>query len=284
MHAATVAAVPFLIPVAHIAGGALTLGAIDDSLRHSITKMSSLHFAETEEYARRVVQMGEEPWRVIVTGALALENLRQMDLLSFEELRRRYGLKSEEPPLLVTFHPVTRQHAQTKHHVTELLAALAGFDLPVVFTYPNADTSGRQIIPMIDEFVSRNRQSQAIANLGTLGYFSLMKHSVAMVGNSSSGIVEAPSFKLPVVNIGDRQKGRTAAANVISVGHHREDIRAGTREAISPQFNDRLTDLVNPYEGDRPSEAIVNTLKSVPIDGALLEKEFYDQRILAAVP
>ena len=278
MHAAVVAALPFLIPVAHIAGGAVTIGAIDDSLRHSITKMSHLHFAETEIYARRLTQMGEEPWRVIVTGALALDNLREMDLLSFEELNERYGLSLDQPPLLVTFHPVTREYERTESYMHELLAALAQFDLPIVLTYPNADTNGRVIIRMIEEFVDRHNRARAVANLGTQGYFSLMKHSIAMVGNSSSGIVEAPSFKLPVVNIGSRQDGRLRAKNVIDVGCSRDAICNGIRQAINDEFHCELSDLINPYGDGHASERVLHVLKTVTIDQRLLMKHFNDQQ------
>ena len=201
MHAAVVASLPFKIPVAHIHGGESTEGAIDEGIRHSITKMSHLHFASTEFYARRIIRMGEEPWRVVVSGAPSLDNLHTVDLLtrpqiSFED---RFGLHLEAPTLLVTYHPVTLEYENTETHVRELLAALAGLDFNIVFTYPNADTQGRLIINRIQEFVDMHKQAQVVENLGTQGYFSLMAHSSAMVGNSSSGIIEAASFKLPVV-------------------------------------------------------------------------------------
>jgi UDP-hydrolysing UDP-N-acetyl-D-glucosamine 2-epimerase len=276
MHAAVVAAVPFLIPVAHIAGGALTLGAIDDSLRHSMTKLSHLHFCETETYARRVIQMGEEPWRVKVTGAMALDNLREIRYLSLEELDARYGLGFSSPPLLVTFHPVTREYEQTEHYMRELLAALEEFDLPIVFTYPNADTNGRVIIRLIEEFAAQHSRVRALPSLGLSGYFSMMNCALAMVGNSSSGMIESASFKLPVVNIGTRQKGRIAARNVITVGCSRAEIAAGIRQAASHEFRRRLADLINPYGDGHTSEAVHRVLKTVAIDGALLNKGFHD--------
>lgn len=277
MHAAVVAALPFLIPVAHIAGGSVTVGAIDDPLRHSITKMSHLHFAEIEVYARRLVQMGEEPWRVIVTGAMGLDNLRDVQFLSLGELNERYDLALSEAPLLITFHPVTREYEQTESYMGELLAALDGFDVPMVFTYPNADTNGRVIIHMIEEFVRRRAHACAVANLGTQGYFSLMKHAVAMVGNSSSAMVEAPSFKLPAVNIGNRQMGRVAARNIISVGYGHNEIVAAIAKTIDAEFRKQLDDLVNPYGDGHASEPILRTLKTIPIDASLLSKHFYDQ-------
>jgi len=277
MHAAVVAALPFLIPVAHIAGGGVTVGAIDDSLRHSITKMSHLHFVETEVYARRLVQMGEQPDKVIVTGAMGLDNLRDLRFLSLAELNERYDLALNERPLLITFHPVTREYEQTESQVRELLAALGRFDMPMVFTYPNADTNGRVIISMIEDFVGSHPRARAVANLGSEAYFSLMKHAVAMVGNSSSGIVEAPSFKLPVVNIGSRQTGRIAAANIINVGYGRDEIAAGIAKAGDPEFRKQLDDLVNPFGDGHASELLLHTLKTVELDASLLSKHFYDQ-------
>ena len=190
----------------------LPSGAIDDSLRHSITKLSHLHFAETEEYANRLIQMGEEPWRVTVSGALSLDNIDQIKWMSRDELNARFGLQMADAPLLVTFHPVTREHEQTASHIDSLLAALEKYDLPILFTYPNADTCGRIIIERISQFVAARSNAWVVPNLGTQAYFSLLRIARAMVGNSSSGIVEAASFKLPVVNVGNRQQGRTCAA------------------------------------------------------------------------
>ncbi|MBI3986477.1 MAG: UDP-N-acetylglucosamine 2-epimerase (hydrolyzing), partial [Lentisphaerae bacterium] len=244
MHAAAMAAVPFCIPLAHIAGGNVTVGAIDEVFRHSLTKVSHLHFPETDASAARVLQMGEEPWRVRVTGALALDTLRIQPLLSLEELGRRHGLSLKEPPLLVTFHPATRDYARTETHFGELLAALERFKYPVIFTHPNADTGGRVIFRLMEEFAKRNRLAHILPNLGTPDYFSLMNGAAAMVGNSSSGFVEAPSFRLPVVNVGDRQEGRLAAANVITVESSRDAIAAALSKALSPEFRASLQGLV----------------------------------------
>lgn len=276
MHAAVLAALPFKIPVAHIHGGESTEGAIDDALRHSITKMSHLHFVSTEEYGRRVMQMGEEPWRVTVSGAPSLDNLKTTKLLDRGDLEKMLGLSLEVAPLLVTYHPVTLEYEQTEWQVGELLAALQAVDRPVVFTLPNADTYGRVIAQKIREFVRDRPTTRLVDNLGTQGYFSLMAHAAAMVGNSSSGLVEAPSFGLPVVNIGNRQRGRLRAANVIDVGYSRDEIVTGIRQALSPQFRESLHDLSNPYGDGRAAEVIVHTLKTVPLDDRLVTKRFHD--------
>jgi len=274
MHAAVVAALPFNVPVAHIHGGESTEGAIDEAFRHSITKMSHLHFASTEFYARRIVQMGEEPWRVVVSGAPSLDNLREMSLLSCEELGEQCGLHLADPTLLITYHPVTLEYRQTELHMCELLAALEETDLNIIFTYPNADTRGRLIIQMLQEYTAQHKGSQVVVNLGTQAYFSLMSHAVAMVGNSSSGIIEAASFKLPVVNIGDRQQGRVHVENVIDVGYSRAEVLEGIRKAVSPEFRAGLGGLVNPYGDGCAAELIVDKLKQVKLSD-LLRKRFH---------
>jgi UDP-hydrolysing UDP-N-acetyl-D-glucosamine 2-epimerase len=276
MFAAVLAALPFKIPVAHIHGGEVTEGAIDDALRHSITKLSHLHFVSLPEYARRVEQLGEEPWRITVSGAVSLDNLREIPLLTPAELENRFALRLEPPPLLVTFHPVTLEYERTTHHIEELLAALDEVALPVVFTLPNADTSGRIIRERISDHVQRSPATYMVENLGTQGYFSLMSCAAAMVGNSSSGIIEAPSFKLPVVNIGSRQTGRVRAANVIDVGYERSEIAKAVRRAVSTDFRARLQTLANPYEKGGAAEAIVSRLKAEELNERLVCKVFHD--------
>jgi len=276
MHAAALAALPFKIPVAHIHGGEISEGAFDDALRHSITKLSHLHFVSTEENGNRVMQMGEEPWRVIVSGAPSLDNLRNVAMLGHRELEARFGLVLKKDPLVVTYHPVTLEYEQTEWQMTELLAALKIFDLPILFTLPNADTNGRIITRMMEEFVKNHPKAHMVGNLGTEGYFSLMACAAAMVGNSSSGIIEAPSFKLPVVNIGSRQQGRTRAKNVLDAGYSRTEIGETITRAISPEFRDGLVGLVNPYGDGHASEKIVRKLKEIALDSELLLKRFTD--------
>ncbi len=276
MHAGVLAALPFKIPVAHIHGGEISEGAFDDALRHSITKLSHLHFVSTEEYARRVIQMGEESWRVIVSGAPSLDNLRNVVLLGRQELETRFGLFLKADPLLVTYHPVTLEYEQTEWQMTELLAALEAFDLPVVFTLPNADTNGRVIKRMMENCVKDHSKAWIVGNLGMQGYFSLMACAAAMVGNSSSGIIEAASFKLPVVNIGSRQQGRIRGKNVVDVGYSRAEIREAITRTISSSFRADLDGLVNPHGDGHAAERIVRKLNEVKLGDELVVKRFND--------
>lgn len=275
MMAAAVAALPFNMPMAHLHGGESTEGSIDEAIRHSITKMSHVHFASTEAHAARIRQMGEEPWRVTVSGAPSLDNLHDVALLGADTLERQHGFDLSHPPLLVTYHPVTLDYANTEYQMTELLAALTACALPLIFTFPNADTSGRKIIEMIQFFVKGTPSARVSANLGTNVYFSLMARASAMVGNSSSGIVEAASFKLPVVNIGDRQRGRFHAGNVIDCGYSRAQILAAIRRAVSQEFRATLRDLANPYGDGHAAERIVAVLKGISLDNSLLLKRFH---------
>ena len=276
MHAAALAALPFKIPVAHIHGGEETLGAFDNSLRHSITKLSHLHFAATKDYARRVVQLGEEPWRVMVVGAPSLDNLRSVRLLSASELKENYQIPIEESLLLVTFHPVTLEYENVEQQMIELLAALGDADLPVILTMPNADTGNYVVRRMIAEYVASHPRSRVFENLGTGGYFSVMAAAGAMVGNSSSGIIEAASFRLPVVNIGTRQRGRLHPPNVIDVDYDRMQILKGIELATGRDFRERLRGLENPYGDGHAAERIVERLATVELGDQLTRKPFHD--------
>jgi len=277
MHAAALAALPFKLPVAHIHGGEITLGAIDESLRHSITKLSHLHFTSTKEYAYRVIQLGEEPWRVVVSGALSLDNLNDMDLLNRKELSNKFNINlSDDPFLMVTHHPVTLEYENSQMQFAELLATLDECGLPVIFTMPNADTGGRGIHDMIKEYIKSHRSAQMVDNFGTQGYFSMMAEAAAMVGNSSSGIIEAASLHLPVVNIGARQEGRIRGANIIDVEYDRGQMLAGLHKALSSQFQDQMAELDNPYGDGTATEKIVSVLKKIELDDRLLMKRFYD--------
>lgn len=276
MFAAVAAALPLRIPVAHIHGGELTRGAIDDSMRHAMTKLSHLHFVATREYARRVAQLGEESWRIVVSGAPALDNLRHMQFLELEQVNEKYGLQVKKPFLLATFHPVTLEYDQTRSQAGHFFSALARAGLPVVFTMPNADMGGQVIRKLINEFIRARPNCCVVENLGTQAYFSLMKTASAMVGNSSSGIIEAPSFRLPVVNVGTRQAGRVRSANVIDVGCSEAAIMAGIRRAISPAFYLSLKALRNPYCRANAADIIVNRLKTVLLDTRLMMKKFVD--------
>lgn len=277
MYSAVLAALPFNIPVAHIHGGELTKGAIDDALRHSMTKLSHIHFAATERYAKRIIQLGEEPWRVIVSGAPGLDHL---DSIAYQEpsvLESRFGIDLSRPTLLVTFHPVTLEYQQVEAQIDAVLNAIEKSECDVLFTAPNADTGGSIVLNKIRRYIQSHSNSQLINNLGTETYFSLMKYVTAMVGNSSSGIIEAPSFKLPVVNIGMRQDGRLRADNVIDVGCTEDEILGGIKMVIQPLFRKRMENLANPYkQHGSASEMIVEHLKNISLDNKLLVKSFYD--------
>jgi UDP-hydrolysing UDP-N-acetyl-D-glucosamine 2-epimerase len=220
--------------------------------------------------------MGEQPWRVTVSGAPGLDNMLAMDMLSGDELNGRLGVDLSLPTLLVTYHPVTLEIENTEEQIRELLAALDRWEHNVVFTYPNADPSNRLIIDMIRRAAEGRERFQVKVNLGTKVYFSLMGLAAAMVGNSSSGIIEAASFKLPVVNIGSRQRGRLRGKNVIDVGYDRSEIVAGIDQAVSAGFRSTLSGTVNPYGDGHAAGRIVAVLKSVSLDERLLHKRFYD--------
>jgi UDP-hydrolysing UDP-N-acetyl-D-glucosamine 2-epimerase len=275
MMSAAVAALPFRTPIAHIHGGESTEGAIDEAIRHAITKMSHIHFASTEAYARRIVQMGEEPWRVVVSGAPSLDNLGNVSLIGPKALEERFRFDLKDPTLLITYHPVTLEYEDTIFHVDELLAALKESGFSLIFTFPNADTHGRIVLDKINSFVRGNPRSWVIPSLGSEPYFSLMATAVAMVGNSSSGILEAASFKLPVVNIGTRQRGRIHGRNVLDVGYTRAEILEGIRHVTTTEFKESLNGIKNPYGDGNATEKIIAKLKTIPLDKRLLLKHFH---------
>jgi len=275
MLSAAVAALPFGFPIAHIHGGESTEGSMDEAIRHSITKMSHLHFASTEAYARRIVQMGEEPWRVTVSGAPALDNLPKIPLLKKEAVEQRFGFSLKDPTLLVTYHPVTSEPENTAHHMEELLAALNESGFALIFTAPNADHQGRSILQKIHDFVLHHPRAWFVTNLGHEGYFSLMAQVAAMVGNSSSGMIEASSFGLPVVNIGSRQRGRIHGQNVLNVGYERKEISEAIQRATQPSFKLGLAHMKNPYGEGQAAEKIVSKLRNVPLNRELLVKHFH---------
>jgi UDP-hydrolysing UDP-N-acetyl-D-glucosamine 2-epimerase len=276
MLAAAAAMLPFAKPIAHIAGGESSEGAIDEAIRHSLTKMSHLHFVQTSHYRDRVVQMGEEPWRVTVSGSPSLDNLRGFVPMPERELSGRVGLSLDCPPLLVTFHPVTLEYAAARDQIREVLAAVEASGLPVVFTAPNADTNGQEIRGAIESFVAQHPSSASfVVSLGTRAYFSLMQKALVMVGNSSSGIVEAASFSLPVVNVGDRQRGRIHGENVIDVPCTREAIAGALRSVGAGSFRDRIRGMRNPYGDGHAARVVVDVLRRTPLDRSLLLKRFH---------
>ena len=275
------AAVVHGVPVAHLHGGEASEGSLDEYYRHAVTKLASLHFAATEVYARRILQMGEDPARTHVVGAPGLDHLHRTPLLSRAALAEALDMQLDQPTALVTFHPVTTERGRAAAQVEALLAALlAEAPLQAVFTKANPDTEGRVINQRIATVCDANpTRFRLVDNLGTQRYLSCLRHLDLLVGNSSSGLTEAPSFGLPVVNVGARQRRRIAAANVIHVGNDADAIRSGIRTALSSVFREGLMGLVNPYDphGDGcVSERIAAAIKAftrTPWDGA---KRFVD--------
>jgi UDP-hydrolysing UDP-N-acetyl-D-glucosamine 2-epimerase len=276
MLSAAVAALPLTIPVAHVHGGEVTEGAIDEQIRHAITKLSHLHFPAAEPFARRILQMGEEPWRVHCVGAPGLDRLPRLAVLSRADLAARVGLPLRTPTLLVTLHPVTLEAEDTGAHVEELAEALARTDGDVIITSPGADTAYRTITRRLEALAATRPGTRFVASLGEDAYCSLLRLADVMVGNSSSGLIEAPSFALPVVNIGRRQHGRLRAANVVDVGHGREEILAGLRRALDPAFRRGLAGLRNPYGDGHAAPRIVRVLAEVALGRRLVQKRFVD--------
>lgn len=277
VFAAAQAALVARIPVAHLHGGEITEGAIDEAFRHGITKMAHLHFTAAEEYRKRVIQLGESPDRVFNVGAAAIDNLLRLKLLDRSELESELGFRWGKKTLLVTFHPVTLEHDTVADQFEELLAALDDLvDTHLIFTKPNADTDGRVICTMIDRYVLKNQaKAAAFTSLGQLRYLSTLRSVDGVVGNSSSGLIEAPSFHIGTINIGDRQKGRLKAASVLDCAPTRDSIDAALKQLFSDDFQAVLSTVVNPY-GDTPvAEKVAAILASYPLEG-ILKKHFFD--------
>jgi UDP-hydrolysing UDP-N-acetyl-D-glucosamine 2-epimerase len=277
VFSAAVASLPFGIPLAHMHGGELTLGAIDDPLRHSITKIAHLHFVSTDSYARRVAQLGEEDWRITVTGAPGLDNLHNIDLIPGDLLSRDLGYPAGSSPLLVTLHPETRERQATQDLISTTLAVLETYTDPIIFTAPNADTYGNEILQAVEAFCGSRENASLFPNLGTLRYFSLMAVSCVMMGNSSSGIVEAASFELPVINVGARQQGRLAGANVVHVAAQEAEMRAALSRVLDPGFRRALRKMANPYGDGHAAGRVIEVLRNTQIDQRLLNKGFVDR-------
>lgn len=266
------------IPISHIHGGEITEGAYDDAIRHSITKMSYLHFASTEEYRRRIIQLGEQPERVYNVGALGVENIRKVSLWSKEQLEENLGFSFTEDTIMVTYHPVTLDTMSAKTQFSNLLEVIDKYKgIKVIFTKANADTDGRIINQMIDEYVGINKgRCVAFTSLGQVRYLSALQFCRAVVGNSSSGIVEVPSFYIPTVNIGNRQKGRIAAESVIHCGYDIEEIDVAIRQALSNEFIQKISKCQNPYEKEDTAINIYGIIKVYMEQEKERYKRFYD--------
>ncbi len=274
--AAAVAGVALGIPIAHISGGEATEGLFDDQLRHATTKMSHLHFVSMEFYRRRLIRMGEDPARVFTVGEPGLDHCSRSLMMGVDELSKEVGLDFSEPVTLIAFHPVTLELDQTASYVETLLSALEEFpSLQKLFTYPGADPCSHLVIAGFERYVAAHDRCVLHKNLGFRRYLSVLKHARVMVGNSSSGIFEAPSFELPVVNIGSRQGGRVRAMNVIDVACTVEGIVAGIRASMKAAFLEGLRGLKNPYGAGNASGRIVEILRVVDL-ASLKYKPFYE--------
>lgn len=277
IFAACTAAMIARIPIAHCHGGEATEGLIDEAIRHSVTKMSHLHFTSTEEYKNRIIQMGEQPGNVFNVGALGIENINRLDLLDREEFEKSIGVKLNKYNFLVTFHPVTLDNASAGSQFAELLKALDSVeDSRIIFTKPNADTDGRVIINMIDEYVSSNsHKAVSFISLGQLRYLSAIKIMDAVIGNSSSGLIEVPSFGVPTINIGDRQQGRVKGESIIDCEADATQINQAIIKALSEDFKNKIRNLQNPYGDKNSSEDIVHVLKTTELTN-IIKKQFYN--------
>ena len=268
------------IPIAHLHGGETTEGAFDESIRHSITKMSHLHFTATDSYRNRVIQLGEHPNRVFNVGGLGIDNIKKLRLLSKEEFEKSIDFKLNKKNILITFHPVTLENSTAQEQFQTLLDVVNELEeTNIIFTKANSDTDGRIINSMIDEYVSKYKDKSVVfTSLGQLRYLSALQYVDAVVGNSSSGLAEAPSFKIGTINIGDRQKGRIMADSVIDCDISKTSIVAGFKKLYSEEFKKLLLNSENPYGNGGASVTIKEIIKDIDLSN-ILKKQFYDLKV-----
>ena len=276
IFSAVAAALVLGIPVAHLHGGEVTVGAFDDALRHSITKMSHLHFVAAPEYKDRVIQLGENPANVFLVGGLGVDVIKKTKLLEKKMLEQMLAINFEEKSLLITFHPVTLDEISSEFQLRELLSVLSELEnTTIIFTMPNADTGGRALIRILEEYCDKNPNAYLYSSLGQLMYLSCVALVDGVIGNSSSGIAEVPSFKKPTINIGDRQKGRLMALSIINCEPNRESIRSALVEMYSSEFQFNLAQAVNPYGEGGATERILSVIREVDLEG-ISKKVFWD--------
>ena len=270
------------IPIVHLHGGEATEGIIDEAIRHSITKMSHLHFTATEEYKNRVVQLGEEPNRVFNVGGIGIENIKRLKLLTKDEFEKSIDFKLNIKNILVTFHPVTLESKTSKTQFQELLDTIDELkDTNIIFTKTNGDIDGRIINSMIDEYTNKNsNKSIAITSMGQLNFLSCLQYMDFIIGNSSSGLLEAPSFKIGTINIGDRQNGRIKAKSVIDCSPNKKSIKETIKKIYSNEFQTLLKNVRNPYGDGYASQKIIKVLKTVKLKD-LLKKVFFNVKFSA---
>ena len=276
---AAISAMVMRIPIAHLHGGELTEGAIDEGIRHSITKMSYLHFTSTEQYRSRVIQLGENPERVFYVGALGVENIKKINLMTKEELEKSIHFEIDENTVVVTYHPVTLENNTVEEQFLNLLKVLdRNPKIRMIFTKANADTNGRIVNELIDKYAAQNSERAcAFMSLGQKRYLSALKYCRIVIGNSSSGIIEAPSFGKPIINIGDRQKGRICADSVINCGYTQQEIQQAMETALTEEFENKARNCRNPYEKENTAANIISVIKDYLLNDKIkLKKGFYD--------
>ena len=276
---AAISAMVMRIPIAHLHGGELTEGAIDEGIRHSITKMSYLHFTSTEQYRNRVIQLGENPERVFYVGALGVENIKKINLMTKEELEKSIHFEIDENTVVVTYHPVTLENNTVEEQFLNLLKVLdRNPKIRMIFTKANADTNGRIVNELIDKYTAQNSERAcAFMSLGQKRYLSALKYCRIVIGNSSSGIIEAPSFGKPIINIGDRQKGRICADSVINCGYTQQEIQQAMETALTKEFENKASNCRNPYEKENTASNIISVIKDYLLNDKIkLKKGFYD--------
>tara|TARA_B100000212_G_scaffold247070_1_gene188747 strand:- start:381 stop:1538 length:1158 start_codon:yes stop_codon:yes gene_type:complete len=264
------------IPIAHIHGGESTEGAIDEAIRHSITKMSHIHFVASRIYRNRVIQLGEHPNTVYNIGGLGIDNFIKLNLLDKNSLEKSIEFKLKNINLLITFHPVTLENNTSKNQMNELLHSLSELkETGLIFTMPNSDADSKVIFKMIQDFVRKNTNARIYSSLGQLKYLSCIKYVDAVIGNSSSGIIEVPYLKKPTINIGDRQKGRLKADTIIDCKPQRLSINKAIKKALSNDFKLKIKDSINPYGNGGGSEKIVKIIEGYNLQN-ILKKNFYN--------
>jgi len=276
IFAAVTAALILRIPVAHLHGGEITQGALDDALRHSITKMSHLHFVATESYRHRVIQLGEQPDKVFKVGGLGIDAISRLKLLDREELENALQLKFKKKNLMITYHPATLEESSATEQFSQILESLKRLaDTLLIFTSPNADAGGMEIKRMIEEFVAIHPNAHFFTSLGQRKYFSCVAQVDGVIGNSSSGLLEVPSFHVGTINIGSRQSGRLKASSVIDCEPYEMDIQSALQKLYSSEYQSQLSEVENPYGEPGAVDRILQIIDSIPLKG-LVRKSFYD--------
>ena len=270
-------AIPHNIPTVHFFGGAITEGAIDELVRHGLTKMSHFHFVLLDLYKKRLIQLGEEQWRIKKIGIPNLTNLKTFKFKSLESLSREYKFDFNRPFVIATFHPVTLELKKIKMQLNALIKTILSNKINAIITYPNSDVSYNKIIKELIKKFKDKKKYLIVKNLGEVNYFSLMKHAKLILGNSSSGIVEAASFKLPAINIGSRQDGKLKPANVIDTGYSVQEIKNGIKKANTKKFLDKVKKLKNPYASNNNNKKIAKMILSIRPNQKFLRKKFINK-------